>query len=145
MWNENQKDLRQSFQVLVHAVLGCLDEDGADGITFAFQPVSTTLREVGEGIGLQDMQPSLGIEFDTWQNINLDDPEFDHVAIIRDGNLNQTEPNTLSGPVMAFPNEPIVEDCDTHFIKISWDAEIKFSRYIYDCELRLSYKAWNTT
>ncbi len=140
MWNVNQINLQQSFQVLVHVVLGCLDEDGADGITFALQPVSTTLGEVGEGIGLQDIRPSLGIEFDTWQNFNLDDPEFDHIAIIRDGNLNHAEPNTLSGPVMAIPNEPNVEDCDTHSIKISWDAEIQMLQVYFDCEPRLSYQ-----
>lgn len=75
IWNEVKIDLNQSFQVLMQLNFGSKDANGADGIVFGFQPVSTSVGQVGEGIGFQGVVPSLGIEFDTWQNFNLGDPE----------------------------------------------------------------------
>ena len=42
IWNEQKINLNESFQVLMDMYFGCRDSDGADGIVFGFQPVSTS-------------------------------------------------------------------------------------------------------
>lgn len=137
IWNEQKINLNESFQVLMDMYLGCRDADGADGIVFGFQPVSTSVGTQGEGIGFQGVKPSLGIEFDTWQNNNLGDPFNDHIAIIRDGNMNHNSPTTLAGPVQAGNGN--IEDCKWHSLRVNWDVSTHTLDVWFDCQLRLSY------
>ena len=140
MWNENQINLNEPFQIVVDMFLGCIDDNGADGLAFVLQPVSTTLGISGEGLGFLGIEPSFGIEFDTWQNFNLSDPEYDHIAIIEDGLLDHATVNNLAGPVQMSNDSPNTEDCQWHNIKISWDPLVQIIQVFFDCELRLSYE-----
>jgi len=139
IWNPDKIDLDQSFEAIVRVYLGCKDDDGADGIVFGFQPVSTSIGGVGEGIGFQGIRPSLGIELDTWQNDNLADPSYDHLAIIRDGDLNHGSGSTLAGPVRLSAGQNNVEDCDWHELVVSWNADAQELIVYFDCSLRLRY------
>lgn len=139
IWNLDKINLLESFEVRMDIFLGCRDTDGADGIVFGFQPVSTSVGSTGQGIGFGGIVPSLGIEFDTWQNFDFGDPAFDHVAIFRDGNLNHQTANTLAGPAQALPNSPNIEDCQYHDLRVTWDAP-SFTLQVYlNCSLRLTY------
>ncbi|MBI1224401.1 MAG: T9SS type B sorting domain-containing protein [Bacteroidetes bacterium] len=138
IWNETKIDLNNSFQVIMELKLGCND-NGADGILFGLQPVSTSIGEQGEGIGFQGVSPSLGIEFDTWQNSNLNDPAYDHVAISKNGVLNHSSPNNLAGPVQANASNANIEDCDFHKLRVNWDAVTHTIEVWFDCKLRLTY------
>jgi len=51
MWNIDQINLYESFQILVEVSFGCIDANGADGIAFVLQPLSTTQGSNGEGLG----------------------------------------------------------------------------------------------
>lgn len=139
IWNADKINLNQSFDAVLSVFLGCKDADGADGIVFGFQPVSTSIGAAGEGIGFQNIVPSIGIEMDTWQNFNLSDPAFDHIAIIRNGNLDHASNNTLAGPVQLNANTPNVEDCRYHDLRVTWNATTKELQVYFDCQLRLSY------
>jgi len=139
IWNLDKINLNESFQVIMDLNFGCKDMDGADGIVFGFQPVSTSIGEAGEGIGFQGVSPSIGIEFDTWQNLNLFDPTFDHIAIIKNGDLNHNTSNTVAGPVQANAANPNIEDCNFHALRVNWDAEKHLLEVFFDCTLRLSY------
>ena len=139
VWNETKINLNESFNVVMQVSLGCQDGNGADGIVFGFQPVSTSIGSVGEGIGFQNITPSLGIEMDTWQNFNLNDPTFDHIAIIKNGNLNHGTSNTLAGPIQASASNPNIEDCNFHDLRVNWDANSHTLEVYFDCQQRLSY------
>ncbi len=139
IWNETKVDLNNSFQVIMELYLGCKDGDGADGILFGLQPVSTSIGQQGEGLGFQGVSPSVGIEFDTWQNGNLADPSFDHVAITKNGILNHASANNLAGPVQASPTSQNIEDCNWHKLRVNWDANTKTIEVWFDCSLRLTY------
>ena len=139
IWNPDKVDLSVSFEAIVQVYLGCKDADGADGIVFGFQPVSTSIGGFGEGIGFQGIRPSLGIELDTWQNDNLADPPYDHLAITRDGVLDHGSSNTLAGPVRLSSAQDNLEDCDWHELVVSWDAENRELEVYFDCALRLRY------
>jgi len=139
IWNEVKVNLNESFQVLMQLNLGNLDGNGADGIMFGFQPVSTSVGQAGEGIGFGGVAPSIGIEFDTWQNNNLADPVFDHIAIIKNGVLNHSSPNNLAGPVQASQQSGNIEDGNWHQLRVNWDAGKNTLEVWFDCSKRLSY------
>lgn len=141
IWNEDKVNLNNSFQVIMELKLGCRDADGADGILFGLQPVSTSIGMQGEGIGFQGVSPSIGIEFDTWQNSNLSDPSYDHISISKNGNLNHSSGSNLAGPVQANAAKQNIEDCAWHKLRVNWDAQTQTLEVWFDCDLRISYTA----
>ncbi len=113
-WYEKPIDLSQSFELTVCLVFGKRDELGADGIGFVFHPVMRTGYR-GEGMGFAGLYPSLGIEFDTYQNYHLADPPNDHVAISVNG-----QPHHYAS--VDGPNElPNLEDGQKHLLWIYWN------------------------
>lgn len=139
IWNLNKVNLNNSFQVIMELYFGCRDGDGADGILFGLQPLSTSIGQQGEGLGFQGVSPSIGIEFDTWQNGNLNDPAFDHIAIHKNGNLNHNSSSSLAGPVQAHPMQSNIEDCTWHKLRVNWNAQTHTIEVWFDCQLRLRY------
>ena len=71
---------------------------GADGIVFTVQTVSNTAGGGGGGIGYAGIQPSVGVEFDTWDNtgdgIN-DGGSANHVGINLNGSMNSAVPTPV--------------------------------------------------
>jgi hypothetical protein len=59
--------------------------DGADGIAFVLQTVNNSVGAVGAGLGYAGIQPSLAIEFDTFRNTNINDPDGNHMGISENG------------------------------------------------------------
>lgn len=142
IWNGEKVSLDESFEVLVDLFVGCQDDLGADGIVFGLQPISTSIGASGGGIGFEGVVPSLGVEFDTYQNTDFGDPVFDHITVIRDGILNHNLPQgVLAGPVQANLTNPNIEDCAYHPLRMIWDADAQTLSIYLDCELRLTYTA----
>lgn len=125
IWNINKIDLTQSFDFKFNVYLGCVDTDGADGIVFVLQAISTSIGTLGGGIGYQGVTPSIGITIDTWQNSNNNDPPFDHIAIHRNGDIDHFSPNNLAGPIAALAGNDNIEDCKWHTLRVVWDAGLK--------------------
>jgi gliding motility-associated-like protein len=125
VWNKNKIDLTQSFNYIFNVFLGCKDRFGADGIVFVLQPISTSIGSYGQGIGFENISPSIGIPIDTWQNFDFNDPWFDHIGIYKNGDLVNGSPNTLAGPVQAIAGNDNIEDCQWHTFRIIWDAPNK--------------------
>ncbi|NJC25223.1 L-type lectin-domain containing protein [Neolewinella antarctica] len=113
-WYEKAIDLTRPFELTVCLVLGENDDLGADGIGFVFHPTRQTGYR-GEGMGFAGLVPSLGIEFDTYQNYHLADPSQDHVAISINGQTHHYA--SVSGP-NPVPN---LEDGNKHLLWINWD------------------------
>ncbi len=68
--------------------------DGADGIVFAVQTVANTAGGSGGGIGYQGLSPSIGVEFDNWNNGAGDNNSANHVGINVDGSVNSAALST---------------------------------------------------
>ena len=135
-WFEEKINLNQSFDVRMSLNFGCKDENGADGMVFILQPISTSIGSTGAGIGYAGINPSVGIEFDTWMNGSNNDPSFDHIGILLNGDPNH---NTgLAGPVQASANSSNIEDCMPHSVRIKWDANQNILSVYFDCVLRAS-------
>lgn len=139
IWHEDQISLMDSFDMTFNMNFGCSDV-GADGIVFVFQTSPTALGEVGNLIGYgPTFDPSLGVEFDTYDNDLNNDINPDHIAIQRDGNVNHGTLNNLAGPITASVNVNNIEDCEDHIVRIVWDAGSMLLSVYFDCDLRLTY------
>ncbi len=136
VWYRNQVDLRQSFDMQLDLHLGCKDY-GADGIVFIFHPNLQTGFE-GEGIGFGGLQPSIGIEMDTYQNHNLNDPGYDHVALMRDGKINHHDGITEPIPLRADYGD--VEDCQSHKVRVQWNPKTLILNFQFDQSSRISQR-----
>ena len=128
-WYEDAIDLSKPFEMVICLVLGEKDREGADGIVFVFHPAMRTGYR-GEGMGFAGLVPSLGIEFDTYQNFHLGDPEPDHLAIMPNGRPHHAL--SMLGPI-HLPN---LEDGARHSLRILWDPEITQLEIYLDGELR---------
>ena len=125
VWNVNKIDLRESFEFNFSVYLGTVDLQGADGIVFVLQPINTQVGSNGGGLGFANVNPSVGVTIDTYQNLNNEDPVFDHIAIQRNGDLSHTSNNNLSGPVTALSGSDNIEDGRWHLLNVKWDAASK--------------------
>ncbi len=115
LWYKTPIDLAGSFEMELNLMFGCKDEEGADGIVFVFSPYSQLTGFQGEGMGFAGLQPSLGIEIDTWYNGHLGDPYEDHIAILQNGRVRHSY--NLAGPIVIKN----VEDCLLHKLLIRWN------------------------
>jgi gliding motility-associated-like protein len=139
IWKEDQISLSNSFDLRFNLNFGCTDV-GADGIVFVLNTSTITSGGSGGDIGYgSNFNPSLGVEFDTYTNIDNADLAADHIAMVRDGNLNHNNPNNLAGPVNTNATENNIEDCEYHPVRIIWDTESMLLEVYFDCLLRLSY------
>lgn len=139
VWYADQININEPFDLLFEMFFGNLDANGADGIVFILQTDGTgAIGNTGEGMGYSGFSPSLGVEFDTWQNGNLFDPTFDHIAIQRNGNVNHNSPQQIAGPVQASTESVNIEDAQYHPVRIVWDPETQIMDVYFDCELRIS-------
>ena len=120
IWYPSPINLTENFEMEVELFLGCSD-GGADGIVFIFSS-ELKVGYSGEGMGFAGLYPSLGIEFDTYQNYHLGDPAKDHIAVMSNGQINHVNyVNNLAGPIMSKN----LEDCKNHKLKVLWKAKEK--------------------
>ncbi len=99
---------------------------GADGITFVIARDPLQLGGRGgslgyaagcwEGICFHGVLNSIAVEIDTFQNIPLNDPFEDHIAI----DVNASVVHTGKFPVVEIGN---VEDGKEHILEIFWNAK----------------------
>ncbi len=134
VWYREPIDLQESFEMELKLFFGC-DDEGADGMVFIFHP---RLRDgfQGEGIGFGGLNPALGIEMDTYMNPHLADPEYDHLAVIKNGRMHHSL--SISKAVPLLPGSKNIEDCKNHRINIKWNPANTNLRISIDGSLRLS-------
>lgn len=139
IYHEDQISLANSFDLSFNMNFGCTDI-GADGMVFVLNPSSTTLGDAGGDIGYGfNFNPSLGVEFDTYNNIVNADPAADHITVIRNGIVDHNNSNSLTNPVNASPTSDNIEDCAYHPVRIIWNADNMLLEVYFDCVLRTSY------
>ncbi len=139
VWYADKLDISKDFDLEFYLNFGSLDGNGADGIVFVLQTVGNrAIGQAGGGIGFEGFSPSLGIEFDTWQNVDQGDPSADHIAIFKNGKVNHNGSNQLRSAVSAIPGNLNIEDGKDHIVRIRWNATGKRMDVWFDCNLRQS-------
>jgi Bacterial lectin/Glycogen recognition site of AMP-activated protein kinase len=137
VWNSNQIDLLEDFSMQFFLNLGSSD-GGADGVVFVLQRIGTSAIGVGGGgMGYSSFGTSLGIEFDTFQNPEYNDPSYDHAAIEKNGDVDHITANLLAGPVQMSPLNINTEDGLDHVVQIVWNATTTTIQLYFDCQLIL--------
>lgn len=140
IWSNEKISLENSFEVEMDLFFGTKDQNGADGITFSLQPISTSVGGPGNGLGVAGVSPSLITEFDTYANGNLGDPVFDHVAIHKNGSVRHNSQNNLVSPTQILNGVNNVEDGQWYSVKISWDATTQTFSVFVNSSLRINYQ-----
>ena len=138
-WNSVTLNLTQPFTFDVDLFFGYNNSNGADGIAFVLQPISTSIGTGGGGIGYAGVNPSFAVEFDTWQNGNRNDPSFDHIAIQKNGDLNHAGINNLFPPTGFPPGNSNIEDGLWHNVVFSWNPSTFNFTVIFDGVLLVNY------
>lgn len=132
-WYKKALDLNLAFEMVISIVLGEKDLEGADGITFVFHPAMRTGFR-GEGMGFSGLSPSLGIEFDTYQNFHLNDPAADHLAFMVNG-----RPFHAVGPTRRPLELANLEDGARHRLRITWNPEAQQLDVYLDQNVHTTY------
>lgn len=138
IWYDNIIDLNDPFHLQYEAGFGT-NPNGADGMVFVMQQVANdVLGLAGGGMGFEGFSPSFGVEFDTWQNFDYDDPAFDHMAFLINGNVIHSNPGNIAGPVQISATSPNVSDGEDHVVDIFWEPATNTVTVWFDCEERLT-------
>ena len=138
LWYDKPLRLTESFALEFTFNFGS-NTDGADGMMMVMQTVGNRiLGTPGSGIGFQGLRPSLGIEFDTFQNTNLDDPIEDHIAIVRDGVSDHRLNSFFAAPVPISATSNTVRDGKDHLIRVKWTVGTRLLQVQVDCMPRIS-------
>jgi hypothetical protein len=120
-WYTASFDLNIDFDLRFDIYLGDKDDEGADGIVFVIATESVAM-EAGQGLGYQGIQPSIGIEIDTYPNDgehlgdDLGDPLDDHVTVDVDGSASHA---FATRPMRVIDN---IEDGVEHDLRVKWTA-----------------------
>ncbi|MGV3629561.1 MAG: lectin-like domain-containing protein [Bacteroidota bacterium] len=136
VWDNKPINLNYSFDATFCMTLGAEDMWGADGFAFVMRSEdSDSMGLLGYGLGFMGIEPSLAIEFDTYQNSEINDPATDHTALY----FNADFANPLVAPVPLLPNSADVEDGGYHQARIVWDAASQTLKMYFDGFLRFTY------
>ncbi|MFT6197929.1 MAG: hypothetical protein ACJAXY_002272, partial [Nonlabens sp.] len=140
IWSPDRINMLGDFIIEFRIFLGTNDANGADGLTFVLKNNPTPIiGNLGGGMGYEGIPNSFAVEFDTWQNGELGDPTFDHIAMVSAGQNNHNLAQNLAGPILASTTSNNVEDGQEHDVRIEWNATTQTMSVYFDCSLRLSY------
>ena len=103
------------FAFQISNPLGSSDPDGqgADGIVFVVQTQASNVGGVGGGIGYLGISPSVGVEFDTWDNGSQDGYNGNHVGIDLNGSV---------ASVARYNVTPRMNDGDIWYAWVDYDG-----------------------
>ena len=140
IWTLESFDLTtDTLDVNLQVVFGCPGDDGNEGFVFGFQGIGSSAGNYNGPMGFLGIRPSFGVEFDLRRDAAFGDPEFDHLAVIRDGDLDHSTANTLVAPGFIIDGMSSVQDCQPHDVRFRWLPRNTVMEVYVDCNLRLSY------
>ena len=124
IWHNQPIDLSQDFWLTFELDFGCNLTGGGDGLAFVMQQIGTGLLPQGTGgnLGYNGINPSLVIEFDTFEGSTIGDPPYDHIAMNQNGDIDHNSVNNLAGPFPFDFTQPDVETCNYLQLTIDYNA-----------------------
>jgi len=131
-WQPDPIDFSEPFSVTYTAFFGNND-GGADGICMVFQnsPDGTGACGISGGeIGAGGITNSLIVEFDTWQNVDFNDPFQDHIAV----NINGVMDTPIAGPTIVGN----LENGQEYNVTFSWEPSTNAFQVFLDGALQVS-------
>jgi len=137
-WSNTLLNLKKPFDIYFQLNFGT-NNNGADGITVVLQKSlagTSALADAGMNLGYAStsipIDPSIDIEFDTYQNIwPANDIADDHCAINGNGSISWT----LASPVPILGPGISVEDNLYHLVQVDWKPSSSTLSVYFDCSL----------
>jgi len=140
VWYADKIDLSRDFDLEFYLNFGSNDH-GADGIVFVLQTVGNrAIGGSGGGLGFDGFSPSFGVEFDTYYNPSSGDPNYDHIAILKNGSIDHNGSQRLTSAKSATSTRGNIEDGKDHLVRIRWETDEQTIYVWFDCELRHQLK-----
>ncbi len=136
-WTIDQFDFDADFDLIFRLNFSCAED--VDGLSFALQPTGAFVGNYEGRLGALDLSPSLIIEVDLDQNLEDGDPNFDHLAILLNGNLDHNAKENTLPPVELSASKTLIDRCQDHWLRIQFDADDKILVASFDCQERLRY------
>lgn len=144
VWYGGTVDITQSWEMTADVFLGA-SNNGADGMVFVLRhPDAGTLGAGGGRMGYggnfatPEIEPSVGVQMDTYQGGNHGDPWYDHLAIHRDGSVNHNSANALAGPIAALTSSGNIENNTEYALRVTYSATSQMMKVYWNCVERLS-------
>ncbi|MFL5730567.1 MAG: lectin-like domain-containing protein [Cytophagaceae bacterium] len=145
LWYKLQHNLNNPFNVQGQINLGS-DPNGADGITFVMQNGCLAAGGSGGGLGYSGLPgQSIGVEFDTYQNISgtgselNNDPVYDHIAVEKNGYVvHDGSANTITAPVQMDAVLSNVKTGAWYDFQINYNPGSKLLQVYFNGTLRIS-------
>lgn len=143
-WSNVPMDLTAPFDVVASVFLGN-SNGGGDGMAFVIRNSSSNDLQPnqmpgpdGQYLGYGTIDESVIVEIDTDDNNAANDPNWDHLSVLRDGNPDHDAPSCLFDPVPALPDFSNIEDNDEHLFRVTWNPENDSLKVYFDCFLRIA-------
>lgn len=136
-WHDCQIHLGAEFDLEFTVNLGT-NNGGADGMCFVLQQEGNVGNNLiggnGGDIGYTGSPfiPSIAVEIDTYQNGNVGDPSFDHIAIQSNGSTT----HNLSPAVQASATTVNIENGQSYPFRVTWNPSTTTLQVYFDGVLR---------
>ena len=120
-------DLTHDFNIAFDIYFG--PKQAADGMAFVLHNDPNGVNAIGgagSNLGAIGLKNGLAIEFDTWQNVNLGDPSYNHTRFLDTDNGANLTPASNLGKIV---------DGGWHQVGVTWDAQAHTLRYWVDGKL----------
>jgi hypothetical protein len=145
IWYKFQHDLNTPFNVEGRMNFGA-DPGGADGMVFVMQNSCLSAGGAGGGIGYKGMPgQSIGIEFDTYQNISgtgvelNNDPGYDHIAVETSGDVaHDASATDITAPIQMDPVLSNIKTGAWYNFKINYDPSTQRLQVTFNGSLRVN-------
>jgi hypothetical protein len=136
-YNQEKLDLNRYFEIQFDVYLGD-KESGADGITFVIHNDVRGFDAFGQwgecmGYGRfnpyrpgNSIDPSIAVEFDTYQNVYQNDPSSDHIAYLENGVSRHETYWNADNPDFQL------EDDRMHDFRLRWEPSVKKLTVFWD-------------
>ena len=136
-WSFDKLDFTDDLDLVFRINFGCANDQ--DGLAFVLQPTGAFAGNYSENLGVKGLSPSLIIELDVRRNLEDNDPTFDHIAVLLDGNLDHASFESLVPPAPLSTAASIIDKCIDHFLRIQFIAKDKLMVASFDCEEKLRF------
>lgn len=144
VWYVGTVDVSVSWEMTADVYLGD-SNNGGDGMVFVLRDLAA--GTLGGGGGLMgyggssavEIAPSVGVQMDTYQGLNNHaDPNYDHLAIFRDGGVDHDSPEALSDYAPALTTFGNIENDQEYQLRVTYDAPTQEMTVYWDCVERIS-------
>lgn len=108
VWYHKPLDLRQPFDLGFRISVDNMSAPGYQNIVDGFalvlkRPGAPAVGSIGSGMGFGGLTPSLAVAFDMKAEIGVPEPNFPHLSIHRNGNVQHNSSNLLAGDYDLTP------------------------------------------